>query len=527
MEPNPLNGLPPAPSYPSDHGYPSRSSPSSPGMAEYAAAGGFCNRSSLGRPVSETNGPHPGSLEQQQQAFQLAGDVTHVHISQLQSQNRYPSPQQGLATSMMESSPTQPSCDEEFANYALHGSPGACGTLIQPGSNRTSSPRGLSSPEHLQHCVFEEPHPRQNITLGYCTPVSDDGHFGGSFGMSRSHYQQSSVRFNNRNFEMADAHYAHYPVSSEYPTSHLDALPNMAQDEQSPSDARLKLEEDLPVTAPPSDYGDEEPYRSSYPQPSVLIGTETAMSDGTAKQEEPYARLIHQAFMSNSRHAMTLQELYQWFRENTDKAKREGKGWQNSIRHNLSMNGVGDRGIAALRGELLTLPHRHSRSENESPVATPTSPRATLAQKPARSPPSGSLSRGRSRMACRAQLVTARGTQIDAPVQAPRLAIPRRTFGSATSSQLGVRAQAASAISRRARRRLQLRAVPPYGVSTCMSLHALLGPWASALFLQQPSTSMGCIATTATDDTPWRLQATVTSPSRGYITWVVMRDITT
>jgi hypothetical protein len=58
--------------------------------------------------------------------------------------------------------------------------------------------------------------------------------------------------------------------------------------------------------------------------------------------ETPYAQLIYQAFMSNPRHALKLQEIYQWFLENTDKGQPgQGKGWQNSIRHNLSMNGVG------------------------------------------------------------------------------------------------------------------------------------------------------------------------------------------
>ncbi|KAM0543176.1 hypothetical protein ACHAPJ_012431 [Fusarium lateritium] len=67
-----------------------------------------------------------------------------------------------------------------------------------------------------------------------------------------------------------------------------------------------------------------------------------------AKSEEPYAKLLYRALMSAPDHAMTLQEIYQWFRENTDKdlkkdktEKRPGKnaeGWQNSIRHNLSMN---------------------------------------------------------------------------------------------------------------------------------------------------------------------------------------------
>ncbi|KAH8905780.1 hypothetical protein BR93DRAFT_938336 [Coniochaeta sp. PMI_546] len=60
--------------------------------------------------------------------------------------------------------------------------------------------------------------------------------------------------------------------------------------------------------------------------------------------ETPYAQLIYQAFMSSPRRALKLQEIYQWFLENTDKGQPgQGKGWQNSIRHNLSMNGAFER----------------------------------------------------------------------------------------------------------------------------------------------------------------------------------------
>lgn len=56
--------------------------------------------------------------------------------------------------------------------------------------------------------------------------------------------------------------------------------------------------------------------------------------------ETPYAQLIYQALISRPRRAMRLQEIYQWFLENTNKGQDGTKGWQNSIRHNLSMNGV-------------------------------------------------------------------------------------------------------------------------------------------------------------------------------------------
>jgi hypothetical protein len=61
-----------------------------------------------------------------------------------------------------------------------------------------------------------------------------------------------------------------------------------------------------------------------------------------AKSDESYATLIYRAFMSRQNKSMALQDIYQWFTENTDKAKSPGKRWKSSIRHNLSMNKVRD-----------------------------------------------------------------------------------------------------------------------------------------------------------------------------------------
>ena len=57
--------------------------------------------------------------------------------------------------------------------------------------------------------------------------------------------------------------------------------------------------------------------------------------------DEPYAKLIYRALMGAPNHSMVLQEIYQWFRDNTVKGSSDTKGWMNSIRHNLSMNAVG------------------------------------------------------------------------------------------------------------------------------------------------------------------------------------------
>jgi hypothetical protein len=67
--------------------------------------------------------------------------------------------------------------------------------------------------------------------------------------------------------------------------------------------------------------------------------------DGTIEKDQPYAQLIYRALLEVPGHTMILRDIYAWFKDNTDKAHdKETKGWQNSIRHNLSMNGVSTSG---------------------------------------------------------------------------------------------------------------------------------------------------------------------------------------
>ena len=73
-----------------------------------------------------------------------------------------------------------------------------------------------------------------------------------------------------------------------------------------------------------------------------LVNTNEGESDADASENaEPYAQLIYRALRDAPGHGMVLKDIYDWFEKNTDKAKNpSSKGWQNSIRHNLSMNGV-------------------------------------------------------------------------------------------------------------------------------------------------------------------------------------------
>ncbi|KAK1072670.1 hypothetical protein LTR12_009459 [Friedmanniomyces endolithicus] len=57
-----------------------------------------------------------------------------------------------------------------------------------------------------------------------------------------------------------------------------------------------------------------------------------------------YAQLLWRCLKEAPEHTMTLKELYDWVREHSQKAKDpKNRGWQNSVRHNLSMNAAFER----------------------------------------------------------------------------------------------------------------------------------------------------------------------------------------
>ena len=80
----------------------------------------------------------------------------------------------------------------------------------------------------------------------------------------------------------------------------------------------------------------------TYPtSPAIASTMDNDEDSDEGLSSEPYAQLIYRALKSVPSHRMVLKEIYDWFEKNTDKAKNNtSKGWQNSIRHNLSMNGV-------------------------------------------------------------------------------------------------------------------------------------------------------------------------------------------
>lgn len=82
--------------------------------------------------------------------------------------------------------------------------------------------------------------------------------------------------------------------------------------------------------------------KGSHDQPSRKLSAEDV-----GYHDKPYAYLLYEALCSAKDHRMSLQEIYRWFEENTNKANDpQSKGWQSSIRHNLSMNEVRSRSAA-------------------------------------------------------------------------------------------------------------------------------------------------------------------------------------
>ncbi|KAH0543588.1 hypothetical protein FGG08_002149 [Glutinoglossum americanum] len=105
-----------------------------------------------------------------------------------------------------------------------------------------------------------------------------------------------------------------YSCASPAPSSHV----GKPEVQISPSDGKDRASEDC--------------------DPLSAVGDDVDGEDGG---NQPYAQLIYKALMSTPEHKMVLNEIYDWFRNTFEKFnKAKGKGWQNSIRHNLSMNGA-------------------------------------------------------------------------------------------------------------------------------------------------------------------------------------------
>lgn len=110
----------------------------------------------------------------------------------------------------------------------------------------------------------------------------------------------------------------------------------------SPYSSTTSLYDESPLQSPclssPDLYAPR--YASRPPRSSPTDDYEMDEDEDTT-DGKPYARLIYEALLQAPENRMMLREIYEWFEQNTSKPRESaGNGWQNSIRHNLSMNKV-------------------------------------------------------------------------------------------------------------------------------------------------------------------------------------------
>lgn len=164
----------------------------------------------------------------------------------------------------------------------------------------------------------------------------------------------SSLFFNNMEYTglpMDNNMCAAYPPATYHidPQAHFDIT---AISDRSVNEHLVEKYDDYSSMYTPQSQPDERngylsPYsdmsRPSPPPDEMPHGIKISIHgrDGVFDKDLPYAQLIYKALKEADGHTMILRDIYDWFKKNTEKATTsQSKGWQNSIRHNLSMNGV-------------------------------------------------------------------------------------------------------------------------------------------------------------------------------------------
>ncbi|KAF4783764.1 fork head domain-containing protein [Colletotrichum scovillei] len=298
--------------------------------------------------VETYNTMAPEQQPQQQQLQQRPFTVQdpQPYYTQLTaiSQHQYPSPVMNQTTW---SSPQSMSTDE-FDNYSYRGQ--AVQSAYNPASlSPRSWPSSTQTPPPVQASQYELPIRSQDPAFGLAndhltmspetlrgTDLNVSLHYSNSdypHGFEQRHFDPEPLQ---RTLESDRVHYASSP-GTDAPGSPYGG---------SPTSFHVG---DLPDVIP--DLGGQSPSTKANPQPDA------ANNNG---EGPPYAKLIHRALKNAPDHSMTLQELYKWFRDNTNKPQRtEKNGWQNSIRHNLSMNDAFQR----REKEIFTQPDGHTSNE--------------------------------------------------------------------------------------------------------------------------------------------------------------------
>lgn len=128
----------------------------------------------------------------------------------------------------------------------------------------------------------------------------------------------------------------YYPPSS---SSEIPASPSPQYETLAPTKAETKSAVSPPLSPPA--FSNPSPITTVKAEPQLDRADSRSSSSVSAPLDTadlPYSKLIYLALLSAKDRKLPLQGIYRWFELNTTKGNEGSRGWQNSIRHNLSMN---------------------------------------------------------------------------------------------------------------------------------------------------------------------------------------------
>ena len=123
----------------------------------------------------------------------------------------------------------------------------------------------------------------------------------------------------------------HFSSGQYFANSSPVALPTMNDLYRDPTSQMPHAEYQSPSNASCHNSGDLMDYENAIPEEDEAGGS----------VDPCYAQLLYRCLKEAPDHTMALKNVYEWVRQHSQKARdSSGTGWQNSVRHNLSMNAV-------------------------------------------------------------------------------------------------------------------------------------------------------------------------------------------